>query len=54
MSRPRTASRTARETTIPPGGASRLQSRRHIHIVAVDVIAFDDHIAEVKADPETR
>ena len=30
----------------------RLQSRRHIDIVAIDVIALDDDIAEVKADPK--
>ena len=52
FSLPATTSRTARETTIPPWGCLRLKSRGHIHIVAIDVIAFYDDIADMKADPE--
>jgi hypothetical protein len=29
-----------------------LKPRGHIHIVAIDVVAVDDDIAQVKADPE--
>ena len=29
-----------------------LQPRSHIYVVSIDVIALDDDIAEVKADPE--
>ena len=37
---------------MPPGGRFRLEARRHVHAVTVEVVAFDDQIAEVQADPE--
>ena len=52
FSRVCTASRTARETTIPAGGAWRLKSRSDVYVVAEDVIVLDDDIPQVKADPE--
>ena len=33
------------------GLGERLQPRRHVHAVAVDVVAFDDDFAEIDADP---
>jgi hypothetical protein len=36
----------------PPWRCLRFQARRNIDIVAVDVIALDNDVAEVKADPE--
>ena len=35
----------------PPWRCLRFQARRHIHIVAVDIIALNDDVAKVKADP---
>ena len=33
-----------------PGRGHALQTRRHIHPIAVDVVAFDNDIAEIYAD----
>ncbi len=30
----------------------RLDARRHVHAVAIDVIVLDDDITEIYADPE--
>jgi hypothetical protein len=35
-----------------PWRCLRFQARRHIHIVAINVITLDDDVAKVKPDPE--
>jgi hypothetical protein len=34
------------------GLSQRLQSRRHVDPVAVEIVVLDDHVADVDADPE--
>ena len=40
------------ETSTPPGSAQLLQAGGDVDAVAVDVLALDDHVAEVDADAE--
>ena len=47
-----TESRTARETKIAARVGESLQPRRDVDAVAVDVVAFDDHVSEIDADAE--
>ena len=37
---------------MPPGRRFRLQPRRDVHAVAIEIVAIDDQVAEVQADPE--
>ncbi len=37
---------------MPPGRRFRLQPGRHVHAIAVEIVAVDDQVAEVQADPE--
>ena len=41
-----------REITMPPAGASASKPRRHVHAVAIEVVAIDDQVAQVQAHPE--
>ena len=47
---PATWSRTVRETAMPPDWRERLQPRGDVDAVAIDVVAFDDDVAEIDAD----
>ena len=48
----RTESRTARDTKMAPGSAMPFQAGGDVDAVAVDVLAFDDDVAQVDADAE--
>ena len=45
-----TLSLTIEETQNPTGLSERFQSRGDVHTIAIDVVVFNDDIAEIDAD----